>query len=89
MIENERGNERLTSTVHGGRAVSLFEKRMFSHFCRSKHVIPGFEMDRLRKLVRIHCLPGLHQGFSGSPTRALGVGSKSLREFMSKSNVRF
>ena len=36
MIENQGGNERLTSTVNGGRAVFLFEKRMFSHIFRLK-----------------------------------------------------
>ena len=50
MIENQEGNEHLTSIVNGGVAVFLFENRMFFHFLRSKHVIAGLKMDRLRKL---------------------------------------
>ena len=72
MIENQEGNERLTSIVKGGVAVFLFENHMFSHCLHSKHVIAGFKMDRLRKLRRIHCLPGLHRGFPEAPTRSLG-----------------
>ena len=69
MMENQEGNERPTSTVIGREAVSFFEIRRFSHVLRSKHVIPGSEIDRLRRSSQIHCLAGMHRGFCGRPTR--------------------
>ena len=47
----------------------LFKLRRFSHVLRSKHVIPGSEIDRLRRSSQIHCLAGMHRGFCGRPTR--------------------
>ena len=74
MVENQEGNERLTSTVNGGWAVSLYEKRTFSHIFHLKHVLGGVESDRLRKSRQILCLAGLHRGFLPLPTRAPPVG---------------
>ena len=69
MMENQEGNERPTSTVIGGGAVSFLKIYMFSHVLRLKHVISGFEFDRLRRSSQIHCLAGMHRGFCGRPTR--------------------
>ena len=67
MMENQEGNERPTSTVIGGGAVSFLKIYMFSHVLRLKHVISGFEFDRLRRSSQIHCLPGMHRGFCDRP----------------------
>ena len=67
-MENQEGNERPTSTVIGGGAVSFLKIYMFSHVLRLKHVISGFEFDRLRRSSQIHCLAGMHRGFCGRPT---------------------
>ena len=76
MVEIQERNERIVSTMNVDSAVSFFEKRMFSHICRSKHGILSFKIDHLRNLTRIHCLAGMHRGFLLVPTRALGANSK-------------
>ena len=84
-MENQEGNERPSSTVIGGGAVSLFKICMFSHVLRSKHVISGFETDRLRRINQIYCLAGMHRGFWRRPTS----GKRRLGPFHMLKNALF
>ena len=70
--------------MNGKTADSLFEIRMFYHIFRSKHVIQGTENDHLQKLKLMHCLAGMHRGFSGCPTRGSGGPGADISVFWIK-----